>query len=760
MERRSDRRPPTVRDDAPHPFDRQTGTPPMIRILVYFAVVFAVAIGAAWLADRPGTVSIDWQGWRLDTSVMVAAVALLALLAATLVVWAFLRGLFRAPLVFRRYLGRRREDKGHMALSRGLVAVGAGDARLARRYMTEARRLLPRDPATRFLEAQTAQLTGDSPAARAAFEAMLDDPETRALGLHGLYVEAVRAGEPAAAFHYAEEAVAIAPGLPWAGRARFEHAAAVRDWEGAIAILDKNAHNALVDKPTAKRMKAVLLTARALELEAAAPERARALALEAHGLASDLVPAAGVAGRLLARLNDPRRATKVIEATWRRAPHPELAEAYVLIRPGETGRDRLKRMRGLAALKPGDVEGRLAVARAAIDAREFEAARLELRAVFAERPSQRACLLMADLEEAEHGDRGRVREWLSRAVRAPRDPVWTADGVTSEHWAPVSPASGRLDAFEWKVPIEAIGSTAGPLIDEALFAPPEPAPPEPEPPLFAAAVPVPPAAAASVTSATRGASTSGPSGSAPAIREPASSAAVSVAAASPVTSPAPAPAATPTPAPAPLATTEAVAPATAATPPSKPFWARAHGGPVAAARDDATTAPETGAASAGPAGPGSAGATGAAPSATPAGAAPSAWPAAAVVLTAGASAAGRTAGASGSGASGSGAGAAANGVAAAAAPSASREVLVMPSSLAPAPAPEAAKPYWARDREPGPIAPAAPAGSAASAGPAASGDARRGPKLVEFPLAHSPDDPGPTTTEDDAATPRPRLRLF
>ena len=187
----------------------------MIRILVYFAVVFAVAVGAAWLADRPGTVTIDWQGWRLDTSLMVAAVALLALLAATLVVWAFLRGLFRAPSLFRRYLGRRRENKGHTALSRGLVAVGAGDARLARRYMTEARRLLPRDPATRFLEAQTAQLTGDSAAARTAFEAMLADPETRALGLHGLYVEAVRAGEPDAAWHYAEEAAAIAPGLPW-----------------------------------------------------------------------------------------------------------------------------------------------------------------------------------------------------------------------------------------------------------------------------------------------------------------------------------------------------------------------------------------------------------------------------------------------------------------------------------------------------------------------------------------------------------------
>jgi HemY protein len=668
----------------------------MIRILVYFAVVFAVAVGAAWLADRPGTVTIDWQGWRLDTSLMVAAVALLALLAATLVVWGVLRGLIRAPSLFRRFLGRRRQDKGHRALSRGLVAVGAGDARLARRYMTEARRLLPQDPATRFLEAQTAQLTGDSPAARAAFEAMLDDPETRALGLHGLYVEAVRAGEPAAAYHYAEEAAAIAPGLPWAGRARFEHAAAVRDWEGAIAILDKNAHNGLVDKPAAKRLKAVLLTARALELEAAAPERARALALEAHGLAPDLVPAAGVAGRVLARLNDPRRAGKVIEATWRRSPHPELVEAYALVRPGEAGRDRLKRMRALAALKPGDIEGRLAVARAAVDARDFEAARAELRSVLAEQPSQRACLLMADLEEAEHGDRGRVREWLSRAVRAPRDPVWTADGVTSEHWAPVSPTTGRLDAFEWKVPIEAIGSTAGPLVDEALFAPPEPAPPAP-------AVTAAPAAVAA-TAGSGPTASAAPSTSSPAPSPAPSASTMSPSASSPSAAGAPAPqSATPT-----SAGVTSSAAAVSQADAEAPFWARQHAGIAATASGD-------GAASADGAGAKTAGAkTAAANTAAAETTAALAAPASATPAT--------SRGAS---------------------TEADRDRLVMPSSPDGAP-PGAAKPYWARDRETGAVA----------------ADGRQGPRLVEFPLAHSPDDPGPVTAEDDSTSPRPRLRLF
>jgi HemY protein len=73
---------------------------------------------------------------------------------------------------------------------------------------------------------------------------------------------------------------------------------------------------------------------------------------------------------------------------------------------------------------------------------------------------------MAEIEEAEHGDEGRVREWMSRAMRASGDPVWTADGVVSERWLPVSP-NGRLDGFEWKVPLAEIG-VAQPVIEVAL----------------------------------------------------------------------------------------------------------------------------------------------------------------------------------------------------------------------------------------------------------------------------------------------------
>jgi HemY protein len=91
-------------------------------------------------------------------------------------------------------------------------------------------------------------------------------------------------------------------------------------------------------------------------------------------------------------------------------------------------------------------------------------------------PTQRVALMMAELEEAEHGDEGRAREWTARAVRAGRDPAWTADGYVSDRWLPVSPVSGRIDAFEWKLPVAEL---APPRDDD--FAPiPAPAAAEPE----------------------------------------------------------------------------------------------------------------------------------------------------------------------------------------------------------------------------------------------------------------------------------------
>ena len=50
-------------------------------------------------------------------------------------------------------------------------------------------------------------------------------------------------------------------------------------------------------------------------------------------------------------------------------------------------------------------------------------------------------------------------------MRASGDPVWTADGVVSDRWLPVTP-NGRLDGFEWKLPLAELG-VSRPVIEVA-----------------------------------------------------------------------------------------------------------------------------------------------------------------------------------------------------------------------------------------------------------------------------------------------------
>ncbi|MBN9009680.1 MAG: heme biosynthesis protein HemY, partial [Rhizobiales bacterium] len=352
-----------------------------------------------------------------------AAVALSALSVVLALLGEAVRSIVKAPDMLGRFLGTRRRERGYRALSTGLVAVGAGDARTARRAADESTALLGEAPMTLLLTAQAAQLAGDADRARKTFEALAARDDTRVLGLHGLFVEARRDNNHEAARHFAEEAVRAVPAAGWAGTALFEYQARAGDWLGALRTLAANADAKVLDKARAKRLRAELLTARAMELEAGDPTEARALAQEAHRLAPELVPAATVAARLLTRADEIRRAVKVLETTWKAAAHPEIADAYAVVRPGDSFRDRLKRMRRLADMRTGDPEGAMAIARVAIDGRDWSAARAALAPLAAGTPSERACLLMAEIEEREGGDQGRVRHWLTRALTAPRDPA-------------------------------------------------------------------------------------------------------------------------------------------------------------------------------------------------------------------------------------------------------------------------------------------------------------------------------------------------
>ncbi len=455
----------------------------MIRILGFLVLVIALGAGFSWLADRPGDLVMTFGGYQYRVTLMVAAIIVVALVAAIMIAWWLVKSVWNSPQTIARHFRVRRRDRGYQALSTGMIAAGAGDSALARRKKQEAMKLISADqePLIHLLDAQASLLEGDHQAARQKFETMLKDPELKLLGLRGLYLEAERLGETEAARHYASQAVEAAPQLGWASNAALETRAIEGDWDGAIALVDKQKATRQIDRDFASRRKAVLLTAKARDLLEADPTAARNAAVEANRLAPDLVPAAVTAGRAMFRLGDLRKGAKILEAAWKKQPHPEIADAYVHARLGDSVLDRLARAKKLQATRHNNAESSLAVARAALEAGDFALARREAETAVRLEAREGAFLVLADIEEQETGDEGRVRQWLARAVRAPRDPAWVADGVVAETWAPVSPVTGRIDAFEWRAPVERLGPAIEAEERAALLelAPPKSVAPEP-----------------------------------------------------------------------------------------------------------------------------------------------------------------------------------------------------------------------------------------------------------------------------------------
>ena len=430
----------------------------MIRLALWIIFSLVVTAAIAWLISLPGTLTIELLGLRMQPRLGIAAFILIAAIATIIAIWGIVRRVVAAPYYIARRTRERRRDNGFSALADGFIALQAGDAGRARLLAREARSNLPSNAAAQLLEARADLALGDMHSAREHYRALISNRRTALAALAGLYDQARQQGRSEAALTFAQKALDISPHAPWAAEAVFDSLASKGLWAEALEMITAEPAATRDEKMKKRRRQAVIETARARQAEPTDPLAALDHALAALKLQPEFVPAALVAARVYINRGESRKAMSLLRRVWRATSHPDVATLFANAVSGSSAIDRLKRVRELVDLPPGNRSGAVVLARAAIDAYDWMTAREALAPFATNNPTQAICLLMAELEEAETGDQGKSREWVNRAVRAPRDPVWTADGITAEEWEPVSPVTGKLDAFEWRIPTSAVAT--------------------------------------------------------------------------------------------------------------------------------------------------------------------------------------------------------------------------------------------------------------------------------------------------------------
>jgi len=218
-----------------------------------------------------------------------------------------------------------------------------------------------------------------------------------------------------------------------------------------------------------KRRDAVFALSQSRDLRAEGKlEEAQTYAVEANRLAPGLVPAALLSAEGHREQKNVKHASRILRAAWQLAPHPDLAAGFAALAPDEAPAARLKRFGQFTKGTESHPETKMLMAELYVALADFDAARRALGDLAKTDPTMRALTILAAIERGDGADDQSVRQLLTQAISAQRDPQWICDNCGHVHhdWEPVCLNCEAIDSITWKRPpmSEAVSPDMLPLI--------------------------------------------------------------------------------------------------------------------------------------------------------------------------------------------------------------------------------------------------------------------------------------------------------
>ncbi|KEJ90610.1 heme biosynthesis protein HemY [Sulfitobacter donghicola] len=434
----------------------------LFKIILFVGVVGALAWGAGFLLEAEGGLQIRAFGQELNPGPLESVLLLVLLVFAVWVLlkllallFAFVKFLNGDETAISRYFDRNRERKGFNALSEGLMALASGEGSVALAKAAKADKYLNKPELTNLLTAQAAEMAGDTRKAEETYRKLVENEQTRFVGVRGIMKQKLAAGDDETALQLAEKAFAIKPKHQDTGDVLLRLQAEKEDWVGARKTLSTKLRNGQIPRDLHKRRDAVLALSAAQDILAddSSIEK-RETAIEANRLSPDLIPAAVLAAQGYITQGKPRYATRVLKKAWEACPHPDLAAAFAAIAPDETPTARIKRFAALTKVQSDHPETKMLLAELNIANEDFPAARRALGDLVETDPDARSVTLMAAIERGEGASDSVVKGWLARAIVVPRGPQWVCSNCQQIHneWKPICDNCSSFDTLEWKRP--------------------------------------------------------------------------------------------------------------------------------------------------------------------------------------------------------------------------------------------------------------------------------------------------------------------
>lgn len=431
----------------------------MIRALWFAVKIGALIALAIWIAERPGTVRIEWVEYTIIIHIGLFLLGALAFVLLTLFIYQTIKTFVDFPKSLARYNEIKDKEKGYQALTRGLTAVAAGDSRAANIHAKRASKLLKGDTGLPLLlEAQAARLDGREDDAAQSFVALLEDKDASFLGVRGLLQTAMDSGDDEAALALAEKALALHPKQGWILKITYDLHIRLQQWYRAEKILGKAEKFGAVSADKARSDRLALYLAQAeKDMGEGYGSDATLMIRKALKLDPGFAPAVMALADLHVKEGHPRKAQSLVLKAWKTHPHGGLAEYWLSLLHEDKATDKLARLRWCEKLLKANADsaaGQLMAGRAAMDAGLWGEAREFFKRAEDLHPSASLYQALATLEERSGHDETAIKNWLEKAAGAPAEKAWLCreTGLVYPRWAPVAQPHGSFNTIEWRAP--------------------------------------------------------------------------------------------------------------------------------------------------------------------------------------------------------------------------------------------------------------------------------------------------------------------
>lgn len=409
----------------------------MSRFFLFIFVLLLVSIGAVlawWAFSLPGEVTFPVGQEIVSVRAGVAAILLLVFGGLIALAWWLATGILVLPGRISKAQRLSRARKANAALAEGLLAAEGGDSKAALRLAKKSMRHAEDERLKLLLEARAAEANDDWAGAERAWGLLTRLPGGQLAGLRGAATAASERGDQLTAETRAREALELRSDADWPFNSLFDIQVAKGDWEKALDTLAMGEKRNLVDGINLKRRRAVLFTARAVNLPLAEKPAAQKALADAIRSAPDFPPAAYHGARFLMVDGKAKAAQGVLELGWKARPHPALAQLSRRLVPQDSRENIAARLKALVDAHPAHRESRILSAELSMDSADWVEAIKVLALLVEENPTARLCLLMERALKG-YGDLGEAQRWGRMAASASRE----AD------WSDIDPKGGAFD---------------------------------------------------------------------------------------------------------------------------------------------------------------------------------------------------------------------------------------------------------------------------------------------------------------------------